>query len=319
MSYQSQMEKYKNEYQQTRSKMLLAMKITVLALAASILVTGVILGVMLATGGFSTRGGEDGGDDIGASIRGPEGDYVVVYIGDTISYKSFVKLTGGYTLQVDASKVNPKAEGEYTVHYTYGDLTYDLTVYVRQRTFGEAERTKLYEEIARIAKDLAVTPDSNMVLSAKITKIWEYVHDSNTIRYVDRSNIADAHGTEFRRETWENDWEEEAYLTLQSKKGDCYSYYSLSKAFFEYLGIENIGIQRSPSENGTHFWSIVKVGNAWYYYDATRLNGEFEIPGNQALMTEAMLQSYVATTEEKDFYKFEKWDGFPTIATKKVG
>ena len=63
----------------------------------------------------------------------------------------------------------------------------------------------------------------------------------------------------------------------------------------------------------------MKVGTAWYYYDATRLVGKFGISGNQAMMTEAMLQSYVTSDGGKEFYKFDKWNGFPTIATKEVG
>lgn len=322
MSYQSKMEEYRNEHKRRRNRMLLILKITVIALAASILLTGVVFGVMLATGGFSSRGEteEEGENDTGASIRGPEGDYVVIYIGDTgVSYKSFVKTTGGATLQVDASDVNLKAAGTYTVHYTLGDLTYDLTVYVRQRTFSESDRKKLYEDIAAKASSLGITDSMSTV--EKINKVWTYVSDKQTIDFTDRSNIASSHGTAYSRNTWRTDWEEEAALVLKSKEGDCYSFYSLSKAFFEYLKIENMGIQRSESstEPGTHFWNLVKLDNgAWYYYDATRLKGSFG-QGNRVLMTEAKLRSYVTSEGGTEFYKFDKWNGFPTIATKEVG
>ncbi|MBQ2999874.1 MAG: hypothetical protein IJD64_05370, partial [Clostridia bacterium] len=270
------MEQYREEYGRRKKMMALILKITVIILAAALLTTGVILGVMLATDGFaSADDSESDGDGGIPSITGPEDGYVIVYIGDKPSYKSFVKTTGKGELKID-SRVNLDKVGTYTVRYTFGELEYVLTVYVRQRTFTDADRTKLYENIEKIAQEKGMTSGTK---TEQVQKVYAFVNKH--IHWgTDRSNIADTHGTAFSRDTWQTDWEEEAALSLASGEGDCYSYYSLSKAFFEVLGIENLGIQRSEKSSieGTHFWNMVNVGSSgvdWYFYDATVLAGRF--------------------------------------------
>ena len=320
MANKSLMEQYKKEQQRRRNKMTLILKITVIALALAILTTGVILGVMLATNGFaSAEDSESDGEGGAPSIIGPEKGYVIVHVGDKPSYKSFVKTTGKGELKID-SKVNLDKVGTYTVHYTFGDATYILTVYVRPNTFTEADRTKLYQDIAAKAQSLGITSEHST--AEKIRMIHTFVTGHITEGNWETSNIAEKHGTAFSRDTWEKDWEEEAALALKTKNGDCYSSYSLSKAFFEYFHIKNMGIQRSPSSNepGTHFWSIVDIGNGtWYYYDATRLAKPYaDGTRDGCFMTEEKLQGYVTSKGGTEFYKFDKWDGFPTIATQKV-
>ena len=116
-------------------------------------------------------------------------------------------------------------------------------------------------------------------------------------------------------------------------KGDCYSFYAVSKAFFEYFEIENAGIQRSAdsSESGTHYWNIVKVEEGWYYFDATRLGGTFSDGGrNACLVTEAKLLGYKTSKGGTEFYKLNKTNAdffeaddnggvFPKIETTKIG
>ena len=156
----------------------------------------------------------------------------------------------------------------------------------------------------------------------QVRKIYDFVN--NWISWgSDRSNIMDTHGSAFTRDSWMVDWQEEAILSLKSKNGDCYSYYSLSKAFFEYFDIENIGIKRSEksTEKGTHFWQVVNIGTKeapkWYYYDATELAGTFSDGTDYGcLMTEAKLNSYVTSKGGRKFYMFDKWENFPTIETQ---
>lgn len=319
MANKSLMEQYKEEYGRRKKMMALILKITVIVLAVTILTTGVIFGVMLATDGFaSADDSESDGEGGTPSIIGPEEGYVIVYVGDKPSYKSFVKTTGKGELKID-SKVNLDKVGTYTVHYTFGDATYILTVYVRQRTFTEADRTKLYQDIGAKAQSLGITSDLSN--ADKIRKIYDFVN-GHIVWGWDHSNIAEKHGESFSRSTWQEDWEEEAALALVSGNGDCYSYYSLSKAFFEYFHIENMGIQRSPSSNepGTHFWSIVNIGNdTWYYYDATKLKKPITDGSYYGcLVTKSRLENYVTSKGGTEFYKFDKWDGFPAIATQNV-
>jgi hypothetical protein len=309
------------------------LKISVVVLAILILVTVVAAIITARNGGFSSgeisrRDEESSTDRQKPVIKGPEGNIAVAYIGETIAYKSFVTATdesGTPELTVDNSAVKPDTEGKYTVKYTATDeagnrATYTLTLVVRKRTVSEADLEKLNSDIAAKAQQLGIT--SSMSKVEQVKKVYDFVN--NWIPWgSDRSNVAVTHGVAFTRDTWQADWREEAILALKNKDGDCYSYYALSKAFFEYLGIENLGIRRSEKseEAGTHFWNIVNVGTKdapmWYYYDATELAGKFSDGTDYGcLMTEAKLNSYVTSKGGKQFYLFEKWQGFPTIATE---
>ena len=314
------------------------LKVTVVALAAAILVAVVAIAVTFATGGFEI-GGSDSSKDDGADrrapvIKGPEGDTAIAYTGDTMTYKSLVTVSdnsGEYTLDVNSSSVNLNAVGTYKVVYTAKDpsgneSTYELTLVVKN---GEYSEKKLMELVAAKATELGITQDMSKV--EKVRRIYAYVNDPSesnkynaNIVFNDVSNIYNSQGSSFSRNNWQSDWVEEAILTLKNGKGDCYSYYSVSKAFFEYFEIENYGIKRAEdsSESGTHFWSIVNVGTEsapkWYFYDATRLAGKFESDGsrNACLITEGKLASYRTTADGTEFYKFEKWSGFPNIETE---
>jgi hypothetical protein len=99
----------------------------------------------------------------------------------------------------------------------------------------------------------------------------------------------------------------------------------VSKAFFEYLGIENKGIQRDKSQSnmsGTHFWLMVNIGTAqngqWYFYDATRLAGKFADGTSDAcLRTLSELQSYKSSDGKSGFYAFDSAN-YPDTASVSV-
>ncbi|MBQ8345720.1 MAG: hypothetical protein IJY42_05605, partial [Clostridia bacterium] len=170
---------------------------------------------------------------------------------------------------------------------------------------------------SKVIPDLGVT--DGMSVKQKVRKIYEYVNTPSItgskynnpeirIGFDDESNIPN-----INRANWETDWMEEAYLTLSQSDmwGDCYSYYSVSKALFRYYGIDHIGIRRNDAasqEPGTHFWLIVNIGSQedekWYFYDATRLAGTFSATGDNecCLLTEAQLATY----SNDDFYVYEQ-------------
>ena len=161
-----------------------------------------------------------------------------------------------------------------------------------------------YAVIAVKVKEIGIT--DGMSKQKKVEKIFDYVH--NLFRYADDSNIPN-----IDRSKWKSDWIEEAVRTINDETGDCYSYYSLSKAFFEYYDIENIGIMRSPNSTleGTHYWSIVNIGEGsddeWYYYDATRLAGSFGDGSNSAcLITQETLNTHKTSKGATDFYLMTK-------------
>ncbi len=53
-------------------------------------------------------------------------------------------------------------------------------------------------------------------------------------------------------------WVKSAYTGFRTKRGDCYTYYSVSKALLDKAGIANLEVIRT---DGHHWWSLVDCGN----------------------------------------------------------
>ncbi|MBE6546749.1 MAG: DUF5011 domain-containing protein [Ruminococcaceae bacterium] len=339
MSYKSDMEFYREQHQKHKRLVGLILKCSIIVLAVAVLVATAAIIVTFAFGDRPAAEEEEGGAArlvlrVNESML--ENGKAVGYLGESIAYKSFVTVSGGsgeVALAVDTSAVNASAVGEYTVRYTATDAagnkkTLELTLVIRS---GEYTPAKLNALVEAKAKELGLSAE--MSKEVLVQKIYAYVNDPTAgkdeanIYFSDMSNAAAQQEQQKQgvriRTGWESDWIEEAIRTLSMSRmeGDCFTYYSVSKAFFEYFGIENMGIQRAASSNekGTHFWCIVNVGTEaepkWYYYDATRLAGQFgDNTKNACLIDEAKLRSYRTSQGGTEFYKFDKWDGFPEMA-----
>ena len=286
-----------------RKRVMFAIKITFVAFAIAIAVFAVMLCVSLFKGGLFAIAK----DKTPPTVTPREGTTVIGYIGESPTYKKYVIVSDDKDeepkLAIDYEKVDINKEGSYTVKYRAMDAAGNMseilkiTYVVKDKEYSEE---KLMESIAKKAKELGITSD--MSNRKKVEKIFNYVH--NLFKYADDSNIPD-----IDRSKWKEDWVEEAVRTIADETGDCYSYYSLSKAFFEYFDIENIGIMRDPASTleGTHYWSIVNIGedgeDAWYYYDATRLAGSFgDGSADACLITQATLDSHKTSKGATDFY-----------------
>ena len=323
MSYIQDKDNMNKEAETHKKSVWMSIKITFCAIAAMLLLFCVTLVISLITGDSSKK------DTEAPTVVGPSGNVFAGYVGDKPIYKSMISVSDNVdqrpTVTVDNSNVNPNKVGNYKVHYTVTDAAGNVTNYTLTYVVKKAEYsyTQLMELIADKAEELGIT--KSMTKEQQVRKIYEYVNSKNTIEFTDESNIPD-----INRDAWESDWTEEAVRALDTNEGDCYSYYSLSKAFFEYFGIENIGIRRAENysgadDDGTHFWSVVKVEDGWYYYDATRLNGTFSSDGtnNACLITQKKINSYRASdAEDHDcedyFYRMTKPAGFPQISTKEL-
>ena len=307
--------------------MLIAIKYTVIALAFAVLVC--VVAVVMAL--FSDSPAKDKTAPV---IEGPEGNVAEGIVGETIAYKSFVRVTddsGKYKLSVNTDRVDKTREGTYTVIYTATDEAgntseYSLKLTLKKKLYSRATLMELVETKVKI-----LGLSDSMTKAELVRGIYDYVNSPSkgkndaTIYFSDESNTPSQQES---RKTWETDWIEEAVRTLKMERmeGDCYTYYAVSRAFFEYFGIECIGIQRSADadEAGTHFWCAVNVGSEsapkWYYYDATRLAGKFSDGSrNGCLMTEQKLKSYTTSAGGKEFYLFEKPSDFPKIQTEPIG
>lgn len=230
------------------------------------------------------------------TFNGPATASVSGYLGEGIAYRKVVEAVdncfGEVSVEVDSSEVKLDVAGSYRVYYKATDKagnssTYELTVNILAE---KITREMVMNEIGKLASQLGI--NKNMSKEEQVKRIFKYVNSpalsgaEANVKFTDESN------------TDRSDWIREAYYTMQRGSGDCYSYFALSKAFFEYFGIENLDIQRSAgvtTQSGTHFWNMVNIGTEsaprWYYYDATRLKVPHRT-GSGCLFTEAQLEDY---------------------------
>lgn len=232
---------------------------------------------------------------------------LMAYIGEGISYRSGIILTdncnGEITLEVDSSAVNLTKEGIYPVVYRATDLAgntataqANVHVYLEEITLD-----MLYEEIDPLIVSLNLLGRSK---EQQARAIFEFVHTDAKITYVDSSD--------------KTSWIRAAYFCLKDRKGDCFSYFSLSKAFFERLGIENLDIQRLPGyTSDTHYWSLINIAEdgasaQWYHYDATRLR---DVTGSGCLLTDRQVDAF--SRIRSNFYLYDR-TLYPTTATAEI-
>ena len=97
--------------------------------------------------------------------------------------------------------------------------------------------------------DGIVTADMTRMEQARA--VFDYVHDN--IYYTGSSD--------------KSDWEAGAYAGLTTGKGDCFTYYAVSRALLTVLEIDNLPVERVGGE-ARHYWNLVDCGDGWYHFDA---------------------------------------------------
>lgn len=229
------------------------------------------------------------------------------YVGDTaVAYYTGVSTTdnchGKVTLRVDSASVDLTREGEYPVTYYAKDHAgnvsmVEITLHVYKEKITKEMLNGL---IDRQISDLGLL---NMEKADQVRAIYQFVHTDAKIIYTNTSD--------------KTDWVREAYLCLQNRQGDCFSYFSVSKAFFERLGIENLDVQRLPGyTDDTHYWSMVNIAEAnenpvWYHYDATRVKN---ISYSAALLTDAQVNAF-NELEGKAYWYYYDTSKYPATST----
>ena len=327
MSYKNILASFATDNKRRRQITVAAIKITVCALALCLAVLCVLFVVDMVKDNGADK--TQSKDKTPPTVKLVEGDCIYMFAGETVSFRDKVRASdngGAVTLSFE-SYVNVNVPGTYSVVYTATDeagnsskLTVSVVVTKKDYTYD-----MLMSRIESLAKRLGIT--ESMSKRDQVFAIYDYVNSPGksagnaNIVFTDESNVPD-----IKRENWQNDWIEEAIRTIDSGEGDCYSYYSVSKAFFEYFGIENLGIKRDESQSnmsGTHFWLMVNIGSgnadAWYFYDATRLGGKYtDKTNNGCLRTYAEIMEYrPSKASDYGFYAFDK-SGYPQTATTPI-
>lgn len=116
----------------------------------------------------------------------------------------------------------------------------------------QPEETFSNQELERLVSDVLdgiVTADMTRMEQARA--VFDYVHDN--IYYTGSSD--------------KSDWEAGAYAGLTAGKGDCFTYYAVSRALLTALEIDNLPVERVGGE-ARHYWNLVDCGDGWYHFDA---------------------------------------------------
>nr|WP_325185867.1 transglutaminase domain-containing protein [uncultured Oscillibacter sp.] len=106
------------------------------------------------------------------------------------------------------------------------------------------------DELVQQAIDNIITPGMTRLEQAKA--VWKFA--KNGISYTGKSD--------------KSDWRSGAYEGLRTRRGDCFTYYAVSRALLTALGIDNLEVQRVGGPT-SHYWNLVNCGDGWYHFDAT--------------------------------------------------
>lgn len=184
----------------------------------------------------------------------------IIYIGDTINYKSGVSVTDNcdtdITFDVDATGVDLNTAGTYQATYSATDRAGNETSVTINITVEKRNVTE--EEVMQLAADVIakiITPD--MTGRQKLDAIYSYV----------RSHVG------YVSHTDKGNWVQAAYEGFTIKQGDCYCFASITKALLTAAGIANRDIEKIPAHS-SHYWNLVDIGEGWYHFDTTpRVDG----------------------------------------------
>ena len=238
---------------------------------------------------------------------------LIAYIGGGVAYLSGVSVTddcdAGATISVDTSAVDLKTVGVYDVIYRATDAAGNVTEVRRTLSVYEEEIT---EDMLNALLDPildAIILDS-MTTKQKLRAIYDYVYEN--VAYVSTSD--------------KSSWVRAAYNGIVNRNGDCFTYFALSKAMMERLGIKNMDVERLPelatAVNERHYWNLVNIGTEteprWYHFDACRIK-DISRPWG-FLMTDDQLILYSDTRENANgisgyFYAYDT-TRYPPRATE---
>lgn len=173
------------------------------------------------------------------------------------------------TLKVDTSKVNFKKKGTYTITYTAEDKAGNVS-------------KKTAKIAVRVNDSLDQMADT--VLGRIIKKDWSNQKKATAIYNYTRGHIA------YTGNSNKSSWEKEASNGLRYGRGDCFTYYCVSRALLTRAGIPNIEVTRVQG-HGHHWWNMAYVNGGFYHFDTCprKAGGRF------CLVTDAQLKHYSAT------------------------
>lgn len=116
--------------------------------------------------------------------------------------------------------------------------------------------------------------------------VFTYVH--NNISYTGHAD--------------KSDWMNGAYVGLTTMKGDCFTYYAVSRALLDALEIDNLPVERVGGKT-LHFWNLVNCGDGWYHFDACPRS--IKMPSfNSFMVTDEQIAAFTAMAG-RNYYDFD--------------
>ena len=222
-----------------------------------------------------------------------------IFIGETIAYKEGITVTDDNTenpvLTVDNSAVRSQVPGIYPVIYTARDASGNetsVTVYftLRQRPEIYVEPEAAYEYARDVLNNkIKVTPQMTKPQVAAAIYNWVKLN----ISWYDHSNK-------------ENGWPAGAVDGFQQRRGDCFTYYAVTKALLDVAGIPNLDVVKvitPETSQSSHYWNLVDVGDGWVHMDCTPRAGNME--DSFFLYTDAEMLAYSQKPENKNCFNFD--------------
>ena len=213
------------------------------------------------------------------------------YVGEPVLYfrEAYAEddVDGPLEPQVD-SEVIPSQPGSYAVTYTVADLSgttvsMSCTYTLVTPTTSEDE----LDELVEAALKKIIKP--NMVKAEQLKAVFDYVQ--KRIRYTGTSD--------------KTDWRKEAVRGLSKRKGDCFTYYSVTRALLDKLEIPYMSVSRLGGASD-HYWLIVNIGTGWYHFDTLINNSGIKC---------FMWNEQQAKLRSTYYYRFAE-EEYPPIATE---
>ena len=212
---------------------------------------------------------------------------IYVALGATIAFRQGVTVThssGEATLEVDSSGVNVNEPGTYEVIFIARSPGGQEARATAKVTVGRAGEENAIALVAPILSEI-IAPNMTQFQQARAIHTWAY----NNITYQftgPQGELTDI-----------------VYTGMTLRRGNCFTFYAITRFMLEHLGIETISMQRLPGHtNTTHMWLLVNVGYGWHHFDATNFT---QSPHNGFMMTSTDIEGFNPWNWAIEFYAFD--------------
>lgn len=256
-----------------------------------------------------TKAEEQSSDSVPADTEPPVISGVTaktITVGDTVAYLDGVTVTDNVDtdieIQVNRDGVDLNTPGEYKVVYyaedaagNYMEVETTITVLAKE-TQGDATDQEISDLNSYSRQILKRILTDEMTDMEKLGRIYDWVRFE--CDYVDDSD--------------KSSWVRAALSMIDTRKGDCFSYYAVAKALVENAGFETVDVVKSNTEHSRHYWSLVKIDDGWYHYDTTPRHGDGDY---FCMITDAQLEAY--SKEHEDSHNWDK-SLYPTVSEKVI-